>query len=136
MLLRSLFAVFVILHGLVHLWFVVLSQELIEVTPEMGWTPHSWLFTGLIGDAATRWLVTVLSVVLAVTFAVSGIGLFARASWWRPLMMGSAAVSAALIALYWDGGTRLLVEKGLVGFLIDVGILVALLVLNWPPATP
>lgn len=134
-MLRSLFAIFVILHGLVHLWFVVLSQGLIEVKPEMGWTPHSWLFTGLIGDTATRWLATIVSVLLAVTFAVSGIGLFARATWWRPLMMGSAAVSAALIALYWDGGTQLLVEKGLISFLIDVGILVALLVFDWPSVT-
>jgi len=133
-MLRTLFGIFVILHGLVHLWFVVLSQELIEVTPEMGWTPHSWLFTGLIGDGATRWLVTIASVLLAVTFAASGIGLFTRGSWWRPWMIGSAAVSAALILLYWDGGTRLLVEKGLIGFLISAGILVSVLLFNWPPA--
>jgi hypothetical protein len=133
-MLRTLFGIFVILHGLVHLWFVVLSQELIEVTPEMGWTPHSWLFTGLMGDAATRWLVTIVSVLLAVTFTVSGIGLFTRGSWWRPWLIGSAAVSAALILLYWDGGTRLLVEKGLIGFLISAGILVSVLLFNWPPA--
>lgn len=133
-MLRTLFAIFVILHGLVHLWFVVLSQELIEVKPEMGWTPYSWLFTRVIGDAATRWLATVLSVLLALTFLVSGIGLLAGAAWWRALMIVAAAVSAALIAVYWDGGTRLLVEKGLVGFLIDVGILIALLVVNWPSA--
>jgi hypothetical protein len=132
-MLRTLFGIFVILHGLVHLWFVVLSQELIEVTPEMGWTPHSWLFTGLIGDAATRWLVTIVSVALAVTFAVSGIGLFTRGTWWRPWLVGSAAASAALILLYWDGGTRLLVEKGLIGFLISAGILVSVLLFNWPP---
>ncbi|MGC9523245.1 MAG: hypothetical protein ACP5HG_15345 [Anaerolineae bacterium] len=133
-MLRTLFAIFVILHGLVHLWFVVLSQELIEVKPEMGWTPYSWLFTRVIGDAATRWLATVLSVLLALTFLVSGIGLLAGAAWWRAPMIVAAAVSAALIAVYWDGGTRLLVEKGLVGFLIDVGILIALLVVNWPSA--
>jgi hypothetical protein len=132
---RTLFGIFVILHGLVHLWFVVLSQELIEVKPEMGWTPHSWLFTGIIGDPATRWLATVVSVALALAFLVSGIALFAQATWWRPLMVSSAAVSALLILVYWDGGTRLLVEKGLIGFLIDVGILISLLVFRWPPTT-
>ena len=133
---RTFFAIFVILHGLVHLWFVVLSQELIEVTPEMGWTPHSWLFTGVLGDAATRWLVTIISVALALTFLVGGIALLARADWWRPLVIGSAIASAVLIVVYWDGGTRLLVEKGLIGFLIDVAILVLLLVFGWPATTP
>lgn len=131
-MLRTLLGIFVILHGLVHLWFVVLSQELIEVTPEMGWTPHSWLFTGALGDATTRWLATVVSVLLALTFLVSGIALFARVGWWRPLMTGSAIASALLILVYWDGGTRMLVEKGLIGFLIDVGLLVLLLVFDWP----
>jgi hypothetical protein len=131
-MLRTLFGIFVILHGLVHLWFVVLSQELIEVKPEMGWTPHSWLFTGVIGDAATRRLATVVSVALALTFLVSGIALVARADWWRPLMTSSAIASALLILVYWDGGTRLLVEKGLIGFLINVAILVLLLVYAWP----
>jgi hypothetical protein len=131
---RALFGIFVILHGLVHLWFVVLSQELIEVKPEMGWTPQSWLFTGLIGDTATRWLVTVVSILLALTFTAGGIGLFTRASWWRPVVIGASVASAALILLYWDGGTQLLVEKGLVGFLIDALIWVAVAVLNWPSA--
>jgi hypothetical protein len=65
-------------------------------------------------------------------FVVGGIGVFARQDWWRPAVIGSAAVSAVIIILFWDGGLQKIVEKGLVGFLINVALLVALLVFDWP----
>jgi hypothetical protein len=129
---RTLFGIFVMLHGLVHLWFVVLSRQWVPFEPEMGWTGESWLFTGLLGGPATRWLATVLYALVTLTFVVSGIGALTRGEWWRPLMVGSAAVSAVLILLFWDGGTQYIVPKGLIGFLIDVGILVLLLAVGWP----
>jgi hypothetical protein len=44
------------------------------------------------------------------------------------VVIGSAALSTAVILLFWDGGLQMLVQKGLIGLLINVGILVALLV--------
>ena len=35
-MLRFLIGVFIVLHGLVHLWYVTLSQRLIEFQAEMG----------------------------------------------------------------------------------------------------
>jgi hypothetical protein len=40
-MLRILFGIFVVLHGLVHLWYVVLSQRLVEFQADMGWTGES-----------------------------------------------------------------------------------------------
>jgi hypothetical protein len=65
-------------------------------------------------------------------FVVGGIGVFARQDWWRPVIIGSAAFSAVIIALFWDGGLQRIVEKGLLGFLINGALLIALLVFNWP----
>lgn len=131
-MLRALFGVFVILHGLVHLWPLVLSQELVEYKPEMGWTGESWFLTGLIGDSATRLVASFAYGLAAIAFTVSGIGLLIGSSWWRPTLAASAVVSAAIILSFWDGGTELLVEKGLVGFLINLGIILSVLVLKWP----
>jgi hypothetical protein len=100
--------------------------------PEMGWTGESWLFTGLLGDPATRWLAKLLYALVTLIFVIGGIGALTRGEWWRPLMVGSAAASAVLILLFWDGGTQYIVPKGLIGFLIDVGILVLLLTVGWP----
>lgn len=130
---RLLFGVFIVLHGLVHLWYVVLSQRLIQFEPQMGWTGQSWLFTPMLGDATTRSLSTVLYVVATLGFVAGGIGVFAQQGWWRPVVIASAAFSALIILLFWDGGLSMLVQKGLVGFLINVALLVALLVFRWPP---
>jgi hypothetical protein len=129
-MLRILFGVFIILHGLVHLWPFVLSRGLVEYKPEMGWTGESWLLTGLVGDSATRLLASIVYVLAAIAFVASGVSLFTRAQWWRPIMLASAVFSAVVILTFWDGRAGLLVEKGLVGFLIDLAIVFLLLVLK------
>ena len=131
-MLAFLYGIFVVLHGLVHLWYVTLSQRWVVFTPEMGWTGESWLLSPLLGDGATRGLATALYSLVTLGFLAGGIGVFARQDWWRPVVMGSAAISAVIIILFWDGGLQKIVEKGLVGFLINVAILVALLVFDWP----
>ena len=131
---RILFGLFVVLHGLVHLWYFTLSQRLVEFKPEMGWSGRSWLFTNLLGEATTRVLAGVVYLAATIAFAVSAIGLFAGSDWWRPVLVGAAVFSAAIILVLWDGGRQLIVQKGLLGLLIDLGILTALVLLKWPPA--
>lgn len=131
---RILFGLFVVLHGLVHLWYFTLSQRLVEFKPEMGWSGKSWLFSNLMGDAATRTLASVAFIAATLAFVVSGIGIFAGSDWWRPALVGAAVFSAVSILVLWDGGMQLIVQKGLLGLLIDLGILAVLLLLKWPPA--
>jgi hypothetical protein len=134
-MLKALFAVFIMLHGLVHLWYVTLSLRLVEFQPDMGWTGRSWLFSPLLGDAATRALAAVLYSLATLGFVAGGIGIFAGQGWWRPLVIGSATFSSAIILLFWDGNAQLLVQKGLIGLLINAGLLVALrliLTAPWP----
>ncbi len=93
---------------------------------------ESWLFSPLLGDGATRGLATVLYSLATLGFVAGGVGVLARQDWWRPVVIGSAAFSAVIIILFWDGGLPRIVEKGLLGFLINVALLVALLVFDWP----
>ncbi|HEU0296143.1 MAG TPA: hypothetical protein VFR47_25635 [Anaerolineales bacterium] len=134
-MLRFLMGLFVILHGLVHLWYFTLSRGLVEFKPEMGWTGRSWLFTNLLGDSTTRALASVLYTLATVGLVVSGAGIFLRADWWRTVLVGSAIFSSAIILLLWDGGMQWIVQKGLIGFLISVVILIALLLLKQPAVT-
>ena len=39
-------------------------------------------------------------------------------------IIASALLSAAIVILFWDGTTQYIVQKGLLGLLIDVGILI------------
>lgn len=127
-MLRFAIGIFIILHGLVHLWYVTLSQGLVEFQPEMGWAGNSWLLSNLLGDAATRSLASAGYILGAIAFAAAGVGILVNSGWWRPMLLGSAVFSSAVIALLWDGSTQMLVQKGLLGLAINVAILVALLV--------
>jgi hypothetical protein len=129
-MLRFLFGFFIILHGLVHLWYVTLSQRWVEFQPEMGWSGQSWLLMNRLGETPLRSLASALYVLAAVLFVAAGAGIFLRAGWWRPVLIGSAAFSSVVILLFWDGRPELLVQKGLIGLLINMIILVALLVLQ------
>jgi hypothetical protein len=131
-MLSFLIGVFIVLHGLVHVWYVTLSQRLVEFQPEMGWSGRSWVLSNPLGDATTGSLASVLYGLATILFVAGGIGIFARTGWWRPMLISSAAFSSAIILLFWDGSMELLVQKGFIGLLINVGILVALLVFQWP----
>jgi hypothetical protein len=125
---RYLFGIFIVLHGLVHIWYFTLSQRLVAFQAEMGWTGKSWIFTNLIGDAATRSLASVLYVLATLGFVAGGIGIFIQQTWWRPVLVGSAIFSSAVIVLFWDGGTKMLVQKGILGLVINLVVLVMLFI--------
>jgi hypothetical protein len=122
--------VFIVLHGLVHLWYVVLSHRLVEFQTDMGWTGESWIFSSLLGDGATRSLTSVLYAAATIGFVAGGIGMLVRQDWWRTAVVAAAVLSTTTVVLFWDGSSDLIVQKGLIGLLINVVILVALLVLR------
>lgn len=128
---RFLAGLFIILHGLVHLWYFTLSRGLVEFKPDMGWFGESWLLRGVLGDSTTRTLAAALYLVATIALVVSGLAIFLRAEWWQPLLLGSAVISVATILLFWDGEMQYIVQKGLLGLLIGVAILVVLLTNKW-----
>ncbi|MBW7882136.1 MAG: hypothetical protein H3C34_05770 [Caldilineaceae bacterium] len=129
-MIRYLIGIIIVLHGLVHLWYVVLARGLVEYKPEMGWSGRSWLFTSLIGDPATRNLASILLLLVTVALALGGVGFFIDQQWTRPVLIVSALASAFVLILFWDGSPQLIVQKGLIGLLIDAAIIAGLLI--WP----
>ena len=127
---RILLGVFVVLHGLVHMWYFTLSRGFVEFQSEMGWSGQSWIFTNLVGDSATRWLASVMYVMATLALAVSGIAVIIRAVWSRPLLAASAILSSIIILLFWDGSLEMAAQKGLLGLLINAAIPVALILLS------
>ena len=120
---------FIVLHGLVHVWYVVLSQKLVAFQPAMGWNGRSWLLTNLIGDSSTRSVASLLLILVTVAMVVSGIGVMTRAGhneWWRPVLIGAAVLSSVTLIIFWDGSLDLIVQKGLIGLVINGAILIAM----------
>jgi hypothetical protein len=131
-MLTILFGLFLVLHGLVHLLYFGQSRKLFELQPGMVWPDGSWAFSKFLGDEATRLLASVCCVLAALGFVAGGIGIFLQQAWWRPLVVGSAAFSAAIFFLLWDGQLQKLANQGAIAILINLAILVAVLVLRWP----
>ena len=121
-----------VLHGLVHLLYVGQSQRLFELRPKMVWPDGSWVFSKLLGDEFTRLLASISLVLAALGFLVGGVGLAIQQPWWRPVIVGSATFSILLFFLLWDGKLQALDDKGGVGILINLAILVVVLILKWP----
>lgn len=121
-MLRLATGVFVVLHGLVHLWYVVLAQDLVEFRLEMGWTARSWLLSPLLGEPATVLLATVLFVAVAAAFVAGGVGFLVETDWWRPVLLGAAVASTAVILVFWQGGLAMAVQKGVLGAVINLAI--------------
>ena len=127
-----LLAVFLILHGLVHMLYFGQSARFFELQPGMAWPDGSWAFSRWLGDAGTRSLASVLLVLTAIGFVIGGIGIFAKQAWWRPVIVAVAVFSSVIYLLFWDAGMQHLDNKGGIGILINLAILTALLFFQWP----
>lgn len=131
-MLRYIIGLFIVLHGLVHLLYFGQSRRLFELQSGMVWPDGAWAFSRLLGDEATRLLAGVSCVLAALGFVAGGTGIVVRQVWWRPMVVASAALSVAIFILFWDGKPQKLADKGGIGLLINLAILLAVLILRWP----
>lgn len=129
-MLRFIIGAFIVLHGLVHLLYSGQSWRLFELQPGMVWPEGSWAFSKFLGDEATRLLASISCVLAAISFVAGGTGIFVRQAWWRPVVVGGAAFSAVIFILFWDGELHKLDDKGGIGLLISIALLVAVLIRN------
>jgi hypothetical protein len=123
-------SVFIVLHGLVHLFYFGQSLRFFELQPGMVWPDGSWAFSKLLGNEATRLLAGTSCVLATIGFVTGGIGLLMGQAWGSPVVVGSAAFSTVIFILFWDGELQKWADKGGVGILINIAILVV--VLRWP----
>lgn len=123
---RILIGVFLILHGLVHLLYFAISQKMVTLDhPVPGWPERSLVLTNLLNETTTRLIASGLYLVATVLFVISGISILLRADWWNPFVVGAAVFSSVVVFLFWDGKFQQLPDKGFVGVLINLVILVA-----------
>jgi hypothetical protein len=128
MMVNTIVAIFLILHGLVH---AILAMVPNPKEPGSGFATffsQSWLLSGLgLPQSAGRSIAILLAAIATIGFIAAGLALLnilVPFDWWRSLAIASAVVSLLLLVVFWN--TYLIV-----GILIDVTILIALLVFNW-----
>jgi hypothetical protein len=122
-----LLGIFFILHGLVHFWYVTLIQGWVRLEAEMGWSGSSWLLGDMLESPFLSVLATSLLALSALGFVGSGIGLLGDTPWTRTLLWISSLLSALTLVVIWDGGLEKIVEKGLIGLLINLVVILVLI---------
>jgi len=137
--LRTVIVIVLLFHGIGHLMGVIPALRLINVgesSPSWlkGWSSHSWLLTGLLGDTAARIISVALflaALVGAIGTALALLGWGVPHEWWRTLAVASAAISLVAILFYWNALIFFFPHR--VGSIsVDIAILVCLLWANWP----
>jgi hypothetical protein len=127
-----LVGIFLVLHGLVHLFFVGQGLRLFRPQEWMTWPDGSWLFSRFLRTASFRVMAAALCALCTVGFMLAGVGVMVEQGWWEPVAIASAIGSGLVFILFWNGSPERIVEQGLIAVLIDVAILAAILVADWP----
>jgi hypothetical protein len=122
----GVWSTFLVLHGLVHLWYVTLSQRLVPYRPEFGWSGTAGMIPAVVGEPAARTLATILYALAAGAFVAGGAGALMRQDGARAALLGAAVCSSAAILSFWNGRSAQLVENGALGLLINAAVIAIL----------
>lgn len=119
--------IFLILHGLVHFWYVTMSQGWVELKADMGWTGKSWLLGSLLKPSLLHPTASVLYGLAAIAFVISGILMLINPDSSRIWLWISTILSSLTLIIFWDGNVQYIVQKGLIGLIINVIVLILLI---------
>lgn len=131
-MIKVIAGVFLILHGLVHLFYMGQAARLFDLQAGMNWPDGSWAFSKLLGESGTRSLAVIFCIAAVAAFLIAGAGIFFGQSWWRTAVAAAAGISIVLYILFWNGRVLHLDYQGGIGILINVAILAAVFVFRWP----
>ena len=132
-MLKVLFAIFLIAHGLVHAGLAAAPIPN-DPTSKPGAfftaTARSWLLPRLeLSVKVVQWVGIILVVLSTLGFILAGLGVFGISGLsviWPMMAVVSACTSLLLLILFWHPWL-------VVGVLIDIGILILLLWVKWSP---
>jgi hypothetical protein len=119
-----------LVHGIGHIQGVMAG---LGVSSTDTWHGRSWLLTNALGESTSRALGLILYAVCTVGFLTAALGVM---GWlvpqdlWRTLAVVCAIISSAGLLFYWHSLAALFNKIGAIG--VNLAILVALLLLNWP----
>jgi hypothetical protein len=100
MMLKIIFGIFIILHGLVHLFYFGQSLRFFELTPEFVWPDGGWAFGRLLSVENNRKLAAILLVACMILFLLGGIVLFQNQPWWQQVVILASIFSSIVFLLF------------------------------------
>ena len=126
---RTIFGVFLIVHGLIHAMWFIPEPDNPGGPPWPFGLEDSWLLNAANApESLVRGLAVTLAVLSVAGFVGAGLGVLGvpgLAGVWSVLTIASAVVSLLLVLLFWH-------LYFIVGLALDIGLLVATIGGRWP----
>src|SRR3712207_2004768 len=121
MLLRYLIIMALFAHGVGHLLFVANSWGYWKGSEE----GHSWLFSGMLAAGQTvEGIFGLLWLIPLIGFVAVSWGYLTHQGWWPQLALASAAISLAMIVLWWGS---LVTGSAFFALVFDLAVIVVVL---------
>ena len=123
---RLVLTLVVAAHGIGHVLYLLPLLGLAN----WGQSTRSWLLSNRLGITLTGVIGGLLWIFATTGFTAAALGIYAQTPWWRTLVILSACASLVGLVLFWSPGAK---SSPLASLVFDVLLLVALLLLHWPP---
>jgi hypothetical protein len=119
---KAFIGFFIILHGLVHLFYFAHSKRIFELRPGFEWPENSWVLSKVLGTDTIRTIASSMCFLVAAAFVASGIAYIAHVEWAINLIKISAIFSSVLFVIFWDGRLKKPDNQGAIAIIINISI--------------
>ncbi|WP_372949152.1 hypothetical protein [Mariniphaga sp.] len=119
---KVIIGIFIMLHGLVHLFYFAHSKRIFELRPGFEWPDNSWVLAKFMGTDTIRTIASLMCILVAAAFAISGIAYITNEVWTLKLIQISAILSTVIFILFWDGRLIKLDNQGAIAIIINISI--------------
>jgi hypothetical protein len=123
---KTIGAIFIILHGLVHLLYFGQSQRYFELKPGLQWPDQSWFLSRIKSERTNRILAGVFCIIAAIALVISGFSWWWGKVWWSNITIIGLFFSSFIFLLFWNGKLKNLAGQGAYALLINLVILIAI----------
>ena len=117
------FGLFFILHGLIHLLYLGLSQDFIT-DPSIHWSRESWLLSNFLSDGLLKNISLILYSGSILFFLIAGLLYIIEFEKREAVVYFSSIFSTITILIFWDGSLQHLDDQGFVGIMINISIMI------------
>ena len=130
LMVKVIFGIFIVLHGIVHLIYSGHSFRLFKIQPGLEWPDGSWALSFFLKNDNVRIIAGIFCIIAFIGFILGSIGIFSNSIWWRPVVIGTAIFSTIALLLLWDGLMQKLPEKGAIAIIINLAIIAFVLIVQ------
>lgn len=129
-MLKIIFGIFVLLHGLVHLLYFGHSQKLFKLQKGLKWPENSIVLKKYLSPGNISSIASFICIIATIVLVGGSILYFINNSLWKTTILTGTGISSLLYLVFWDGKLKKLDDNGGIAILINIAIFLAISVIK------